>query len=45
MEGSPEGTTRRSIRRSRGWLVLAVVFGLYLLFRLGQGLVWLVGQL
>jgi len=42
MDGLPEGTKRRSIRLSRGWLVLAVVFALYLLFRLAQGVLWLV---
>ncbi len=41
MEGSPEGTTDQPRRLARGWLVLSVVFALYLLFRLGQGAVWL----
>ena len=45
MDGSPEGTTRRPVMRSRGWLVLAVVFVLYLMFRLGQGVLWLARQM
>lgn len=45
MDGAPEGTTPRPIRLSRGWLVLSVVFVLYLLFRLVQGVLWLVHHL
>lgn len=45
MEGSPEGTTGRMAGRNRAWLVLAAVFVLYLLFRMGQGLIWLFGQM
>jgi hypothetical protein len=41
MDGSPEGTAARPRRMARGWLVLSIVFALYLLFRLGEGVVWL----
>jgi uncharacterized membrane protein len=45
MDGEPESTTSR--RRWAGPIGLAVVavFVLYLLFRLGQGVVWLVHTL
>lgn len=45
MDGSPEGTTTPPKRLARGWLVLSVVFALYLLFRMGQGIVWLAHHL
>ncbi len=45
MDGLPEGTKPRPIRRNRAWLVLAVVFVLYLMFRLGQGVLWLARQM
>lgn len=45
MDGSPEGSKPPPIRLARGWVVLSVVFALYLLFRLGQGIVWLAHRL
>ncbi len=45
MEGSPEGTTQRPVRRSRAWLVFGIVFALYLIFRMVQGVLWLAGHL
>lgn len=45
MDGSPEGTTVRPRRLPRGWLVLYVALALYLLFRLGEGAVWLAHRL
>jgi hypothetical protein len=41
----PEGTTEQRRRVSSWWLVLAVVFVGYLVFRLVQGAVWLVHHL
>lgn len=45
MEGSPEGTTPRPRRVPRAWLVFYVALALYLLFRLGEGAVWLAQRL
>lgn len=45
MDGAPEGTTNAPERLSRGWVVLSLLFSLYLLFRLGQGLLWLAHHL
>lgn len=45
MDGAPEGTTGGPKRLARGWLVLGIVFALYLLFRLGEGLLWLAHHL
>ena len=42
MDGQPEGTTARRRRISPWWTVTIAVFAVYLLFRLGQGVVWLV---
>lgn len=45
MDSAPEGTSTPPERLGRGWLLLTIVFGLYLLFRLGQGLLWLARHL
>lgn len=48
MEGVPEGTGGGRVRRPasvRLLVVLGAVFAVYLLFRLGQGVLWLAGHL
>ena len=45
MDGEPEGTTVRRGRVHLGVLALAVVFALYLGFRLVEAVVWIVGKL
>jgi len=43
MDGEPEGTTPTTRRRVRPlYVLLAVVFVVYVLFRLVQGVEWLV---
>lgn len=42
MGAVPESREDGRARISRGWLVLAIVFAGYLVFRLVQGVVWLV---
>ncbi len=45
MGGVPEGTGRGRRRVSPWWLVVALVFAGYLVFRLAQGVIWLVQHL
>jgi hypothetical protein len=45
MEGTPEGSGEPGRRLSLGWVLLAVVFAAYLLFRVAQGVAWLVHHL
>ena len=42
MEGTPEGTAPTRRRFSLGWAVLGVTFAGYLLFRVAQGVAWLI---
>ena len=44
MDGEPEGTQDRSDRAPTWVLALAVIFVLYLGFRLVEGVVWIVGK-
>ncbi|MHB2024015.1 MAG: hypothetical protein ACYCO3_11895 [Mycobacteriales bacterium] len=41
MDGAPEGSREEPRRVPRGWLIFAVVFAGYLLFRIGQGVLWI----
>lgn len=50
MEGMPEGTPDNAGRRRRGVkgpliLTVGVIFAVYLIFRLVQGVLWLTGHL
>lgn len=41
MDGAPEGSGEELRHVPRGWLIFAVIFAAYLLFRLGQGVLWI----
>jgi hypothetical protein len=47
MEGTPEGVDRVKRRGFKGpvILVIGVIFAVYLIFRLVQGVLWLTGHL
>ncbi|NIJ13000.1 hypothetical protein FHU38_003344 [Saccharomonospora amisosensis] len=45
MSGVPEGTDHGGRRVSAWWLVVALVFAGYLVFRLVQGVAWLIQRM
>jgi hypothetical protein len=45
MDGEPEGTGAARTRPPRWMIPLAVIFAIYLVFRLVEGVMWLTGRL